>query len=1064
MTHEVRTRPFRNKIAAAVAIALAATAAQAQTTTGSIVGEVADAAGKTVVVQSNTGLRREVTVGANGRFEISNLPLGTYKVTVVQDGNTVDTRENVNITLGAATSVSFSEMVLDTALVSATSSRSIDVSTTDTRTVITAEDLAVLPIGRTAEAIALLAPGVVPNGGAYLGPTGTPLVSFGGSAATENAYYLNGFNTTEPYRNLGGLGLPYGAIDQQEVFSGGYGAQFGRSNGGVLNQVGKRGTNQWTFGAGAIIELDATRARAKDLHYAEFPEKYGVTNPYAGRLYRPNGDNAASNYTYNAYVGGPVVEDKLFFFLAAEKGYTYGDRANAVSDTAAPFVSYTTNNTRWYAKVDWQITDDHILEFTSARDEAKTTGSVYNYSWPTLLADTVGATSKDYGPTTLRGALDTTKRGNTLYLGKYTGQLTEDLTLSASYGYQETPDYSRNPNYNDTYASVGGLNFQNPAYTGGTQIGNPQNVTSLINPDRHYEKTGLRIDINWRIGKHNLTFGIDNQETESFGLGSYASGPGATPDGSVLGYTWTYGRATGTTAAGTTPLSAAPSATQVNNAVYLPASANGYYVSRGVSFSAYGTKATQKAQYIEDKWQVSDTVLLSLGVRADQFTNYTALGDPYAKVNDAIAPRLGFSWDVHGNSTLKIYGNAGRYYLGLPLAPSGLVVPSLSTTEYFTYTGIDPATGYPTGITSLGEPVSANSAFGGSSRDYRAGAAKDLKGEAQDEFILGVNKALDFAGQRWVAGARLVYRTLKSAVDDTNYDTAPIQAAAAAAGFDIYYGPGTKNVPGILINPGETNTLELFDAAGNLHELTLTREDWGFPKLKRDYYAAEFALEKSLSNKWYGKFTYVLSRSTGTTEGQLRSDLYRSSGVTGIDQGQLSVSTTQSWDDPSLMEYFDGVQLNDRTHQLKAYGFYQLTPELGFSANFSAMSGTPKAILGYYYGDNQEYDSNGQPTYDPAGYGGSYHFNGFTKEPAEPGSAGRLPWTFQLDLGASYKPAFFDNKLAFNLNVFNVLNSQRATYKFARTERVLNTPHEQYDITLFRQTPRYVRFAVNYDF
>jgi hypothetical protein len=1063
MTHSLRSSNYASKVALAIALVLASGALQAQTTTGSIIGDVPDAAGKMVVIENNSGLRREMAIGADGRYEFANLPLGSYKVTVVEGGNVVQIRENVSLTIGTATTVSFSETELDSVVVSAMSRRSIDVTTTDTRVVITSEDLAALPIGRTAEAIALLAPGVVPNGGAYLGPTGTPLVSFGGSAATENAYYLNGFNTTEPYRNLGGLGLPYGAIDQQEVFSGGYGAQFGRSNGGVLNQVGKRGTNDWTFGSGFITELDATRAKAKDLYYVDFPEEYGVTNPYAGRLYRPNGDNKASSYTYNAYVGGPIVQDKLFFFLAAEKGRTYGDRVNAVTDTGAPFVAYSTDNTRWYGKLDWQITDNHILEFTTARDQAKTTGSIFNYNWPSNPANSVGLSSADLGPTSWRAPLDTSRRGNTLYLGKYTGQLTEDITVSASYGEQETPDYSRNPNYDDTFVSVGGLNFQNPAYTGGVQRGNPQTVSSLIDPDRHYEKTGLRLDINWRVGDHSLTFGIDNQETKSFGLGSYASGPGATADGSVLGYTWTYGRATGTTAAGTTPLSTAPSATQVNNAVYLPAGANGYYVSRGLQYSNYGTKATQKAQYIEDKWQVTNRLLLSLGFRADQFTNNTAAGDPYAKVDDAFAPRLGFSWDAMGDSSLKVYGNAGRYYLGLPLAPAGLVVPALTTTEYFTYTGIDPATGYPTGTTSLGAPVSANSAFGGSSRDYRAGAAKDLKGEAQDEFILGLNKALEFGGQNWVAGTRLVYRTLVSAVDDTNYDTAPIQDAAAAAGFAIYYGPGTKNVPGVLINPGETNTLELFDAAGTLHELTLTREDWGFPKLKRDYYSAEFALEKPLSNRWYGKFTYVLSRSEGTTEGQLRSDLYRTSGVTGIDQGQLSVSTTQSWDDPALMEHFDGVQLNDRTHQFKAYGFYQVTPEFGVSANLTALSGTPKAILGYYYGENQEY-VNGQPTYDPAGYGGSYHYNGFTEEPADPGSAGRLPWTFQVDLGASYKPDFLDNKLAFNVNVFNVLNAQRATYKFARTERVLNTPHEQYDITLFRQTPRFVRLSVNYDF
>src|SRR6185437_1507323 len=56
-----------------------------------------------------------------------------------------------------------------------------------------------------------------------------------------------------------------------------------------------------------------------------------------------------------------------------------------------------------------------------------------------------------------------------------------------------------------------------------------------------------------------------------------------------------------------------------------------------------------------------------LGARNDQFTNYDASGVPYIReTKPQWAPRLGFSWDVHGDSTLKVFGNAGRYYLALP--------------------------------------------------------------------------------------------------------------------------------------------------------------------------------------------------------------------------------------------------------------------------------------------------------------------------------------------------------------------------------------------------------------
>ena len=95
----------------------------------------------------------------------------------------------------------------------------VDVTSVDSRTVITSEDLSRLPLGRSAESIALLAPGTV-SGSGYFGQGST--VSFGGAGVSENAYYINGFSTGNPLSNIGGVGLPYGAIDQQEIYLGGY--------------------------------------------------------------------------------------------------------------------------------------------------------------------------------------------------------------------------------------------------------------------------------------------------------------------------------------------------------------------------------------------------------------------------------------------------------------------------------------------------------------------------------------------------------------------------------------------------------------------------------------------------------------------------------------------------------------------------------------------------------------------------------------------------------------------------------------------------------------------------
>ena len=70
-------------------------------------------------------------------------------------------------------------------------------------------------------------------------------------------------NVTDPLNGLGGIDLPYGSIEQLEVLSGGYGAAFGRSDGGVLNQVGKRGTNEWHFGAQVLYTPSRHRVQAR---------------------------------------------------------------------------------------------------------------------------------------------------------------------------------------------------------------------------------------------------------------------------------------------------------------------------------------------------------------------------------------------------------------------------------------------------------------------------------------------------------------------------------------------------------------------------------------------------------------------------------------------------------------------------------------------------------------------------------------------------------------------------------------------------------------------------------
>jgi outer membrane receptor for ferrienterochelin and colicin len=1047
-------------LAAALYLAVA-TGAHAQSTTGGISGSVADGAGKTVLIQNDSGFSREVPVDAGGRYSVGNLPLGTYKVTVKEGGAAVESRDSIGVIVGKSTDVSFggsAATTLETVSVTGARVSPIDVSTVDTRTVVTSEQLKQLPLARNAEAIALLAPGVVNNGGGFSnGPLGGSLASFGGSTASENAYYLNGFNTTDPATSLGGLTLPYGAIDQQEIFTGGYGAQYGRSNGGVINQVGKHGSNDWHFGAAVVWEPQGLKDDQTDLYWRK-------DSRFAGGIYQPLSETSATRTTYSAYIGGPIVKDKLFFFVAAEQADSSGTRVSTIRDTAEPWVEYDYRQTRAYAKIDWHITDNHLLEFTGAQDKATTDGDIYNYNYVDRVS------------TTFKGREQHNEFGPTLYLGKYTGYFGDNVIVTALYGKESVPNKLTPVGYDSSLPIVTAndtTNPQNPAYLGGKPyITNAQTVTSISSPDREYKKENLRLNLNWRLGSHSLDFGIDNQKSEGIDIGSNLSGPG---------YSWEYGHTADpygletnglvTTAANDHGGIGAPSPALVDPTY----GASGYYVIKNINSSLFSYRAEQKAYYVEDKWQVTDDLLLSLGLRGDKFTNFTPFGDAYIDTDIQWAPRIGFSWDVNGDSSLKVYGNIGRYYLGLPLSPVGLFTPATQTSTYYTYSGIN-ADGTPVISQQLGYPVSANSRFGLLTQDIRTAVVKDIKGENQDELILGVSKQLD---NGWVGGIRATYRRLNDGIDDINVDSQNIGlvAAAQAAGLpeqDGWYWDYTKTNSAVLANPGKDNVYRVIGWDGQLHELSVPNSTTGFPEFKRDYSAVEFNLERPFDGKWYAKLNYVWSHSYGTTEGQLRSDLWRTNtngvlALPGTYTGQTAVSTTQSWDQAALMEYINGDQSNDHRHQFKLYGYYQLASEWGASANLSLISGAPRPCLAEYYGDNY-----GEGNHDPAGYGGStvtggpYHFcyNPETgnADPSPPGSHGHLGWINSLDLGLTYKPNFAGSRLAFSLNVFNVTNEQAATNVYPFSQLPDLTVNPLWNQPVAYQAPRYARLTVSYDY
>ena len=216
---------------AALSVAVMQPAMAQSSATGTIYGRVDAPAGATVnLFNTDTGLRRSASVDASGRYMVSALPIGHYKVELMRGGQSVRTAE-VDVIIGQGMEASFGAAAAAVQKVEVSGRRSrIDVSNTNNGAVFTARELARLPIATNLNAIILLAPNTTKGDTAY-----GNVSSFGGSGVSENSYYINGLPVTNPLTQLGSTELPFGAIAQASVITGGFGVEFGRSIGGVLN-------------------------------------------------------------------------------------------------------------------------------------------------------------------------------------------------------------------------------------------------------------------------------------------------------------------------------------------------------------------------------------------------------------------------------------------------------------------------------------------------------------------------------------------------------------------------------------------------------------------------------------------------------------------------------------------------------------------------------------------------------------------------------------------------------------------------------------------------------------
>ncbi len=1031
----------RSAIAVAVGMCLTGVA-MAQSTTGSIYGTVRP--GTVVVVTGSNGITRTLTVGPDGRYSIGGLPGGDYKVEAKGLG-TLD----ATVTIGGGTDASFN--TLETVTVSGNRLKVIDITQTDTRTVFTSDMLSKIAVGHSLTAVALLAPGVVTST-SYTSPSSSSsnnnplgrsamanIGSFGGSSASENAYYINGFPVTNPLTNMGATTLPFNSIGQVQVLTGGYGAEFGRSTGGVVNVITKRGTDEVKGGAYVIWTPAGLRGDPKDLMYPD-TGKWNSTTHYNttlgnnpnnwtdGTLLTKRALNRTESLTTGAYMSGPILKDRLYIFANVE------ETSNQVSGVSATRVGALTSSTaaqgwsessnsypRSTLKLDWNIATNHLLEFTTIRDNAQEAYANYGFDYKTMTRD-----AKSYSGDHL---LDDNSR---LYIAKYTGNLTDNLTVSAMVGTQKinhNPDPL--PGYNPlkNYVSISPTTV--PAAFAG--IANPQPYSTVTDPSADVTK-GYRLDMTYTLAKHEIRAGYDQFKAAS-SIGTRNSGPNSAR--------WIYSQ-----------MSTPTESIDASHGVGSPASAgglgaNGYFVDQYFLNNGGAVSTLQSAYYLEDRWQVTDNLLLSLGFRNDSFTNYNGDKKAYVEQKGNKGPRLGAVWDVRGNSSLKMFGNYGRYFLALPnnVAIRG-ANSSLNSDKYYTYDSIA-ADGTPVGLHAV--PVAAGASglcatgtpgAGSISSNLECGNAPDpatvaivgLKPHYQDEFILGFEQQLS---KQWNWGAKLTYRDLKSAIDDTCPDECRI------------------------FNPGEAATFKIPQADGTYQLVSYTATDLGFPKLKRKLAALDLFAEYQ-DNRLYGKVEYTISHNFGNAEGQLNSSVDTGSG------GQQDVSVTSDWDLPEIMQGANGNLPNNRTHQIKLFGSYKVTEQWRVGGSAIVQSGRPNDCSSYYpyakagiYNSAVYYHYCGVPGAQTASSTPVTPDAGYAASPR--GTTGNTPWTKTFNVSVAYTPELVKG-LTLQADVQNVLNAQDSLAYYQVSASSRSTASSQYGRTLYYSAPRSVRLTGRYDF
>jgi outer membrane receptor for ferrienterochelin and colicin len=367
-------------------LALASPPLLAQVTTGQIVGQVDDTDGNPIegaqvtITHVPTATSAVVTTRADGYFSLANARVGgPYTIAVAKDGYDPTRAEGISTQVGRPTSVSLQmRLALTEVVVAGAREQQVALGA---GTSFSLQDIEGMPsIGRDIKDIARIDPKI------WIDAANVDAMEIAGTNNKYNSITVDGIRESDDF-GLNNNGYPSNrapvTLDAIEAFTvevAPFDVQYSGFQGGTVNIVTKSGSNDFHGSAWYVKNQDSwagdrSKERTVNLNFDEF--------------------------SYGATLGGPILRDRLFFFLSYEKveretpvnegpgGAGFPVSINQVSqadfnqilaitqsvygyDPGELVRSNTEEDERILAKLDWQITDDHRLSLAYQRNEGLT--------------------------------------------------------------------------------------------------------------------------------------------------------------------------------------------------------------------------------------------------------------------------------------------------------------------------------------------------------------------------------------------------------------------------------------------------------------------------------------------------------------------------------------------------------------------------------------------------------------------------------------------------------------------------------------------------------------------